>query len=226
MVDILRIQRRTVRYELADGVRDFQSAMWILVIGFYGWLMWDMPQVWLPAMVDLMDWQGELFGWILILTFGLGIPIILIEGSLRLMNEYVRRRWLWRETGFIKPKRMIVPRPTLFIAFAIMIVTFVGGIFLAIQLEDPWIIFRSIFVGSGFEMAFMYFSLGGQFEIKRYRMVALGGLIGTLALAPLSVSVGLHALMICAFWTVILLVSGVSGLLEVANQQREVGNGA
>src|SRR5690348_7146333 len=128
MIDVLKLQRRTMRYEFADGIRDFQSAFWLLTMGVYIWLFWDKSSVWMPAFNNLARSQGRVMVVLAVSILAIGLPLIVSEGGLRLINEYVRRRWLWCETGYVTPKKWIVPRRTLFLALGLMTLVLVGGI--------------------------------------------------------------------------------------------------
>ena len=128
MVDVMNLQRRTIRYEFADGIRDFQTAIWLVLIGFYAWIMWDMPEVWMEPIARLRASTGNPITGILVFIVMVSIPYAITQGALHLMNEYVRRRWLWRETGFIKSKATLLPRGVGLVGGLISFVTFIGGI--------------------------------------------------------------------------------------------------
>jgi hypothetical protein len=99
MIDVLKLQRRTMRYEFADGIRDFQSAFWLLTFGLYIWLFWDKSAEWMHGFNDLVRSQSRLMVVLVGSIVAIAVPLMISEGGLRLMNEYVRRRWLWCETG-------------------------------------------------------------------------------------------------------------------------------
>ena len=226
MADVMNLQRQTVRYELADGIRDFQSALWVLLIGFYAWIVWDVPEMWLVPMQEFRDSTGNRVAAIIIFAVSWGLPYLVLFVTQHLMNEYVRRRWLWRETGFIKSKAMILPRGVGLVGGLIGFITLIGGILLTIQLRDFSIFIRSSFVGAGFAQTYMYFMLGRRFEIARYRLVSIVGLAGTVFIALLPLSGGLICLLISLWWTAVLVVSGISGVREVAALQRELADAA
>ncbi len=222
---VQQLQRRTERYEFADGVRDFQMAVMLLGIGLLHLFVWDLPQVWLPALVEFKRAQGDVLTIVLIIVIFL-VPSLLTWGAQNLMNTYIRRRWLWRETGVIKPKTSLLPRLVLFTGLALMLLIFAGGMLLAPVLRDPWLFVRAIHLGTGVELAFMYFVLGRRWQIPRYRLLALAGLLGTVALVLLPLSIGLLGLLVCGYWVGCLSVSGVYGVRAVAAQQQEVAGGA
>ncbi|GAB4527650.1 MAG: hypothetical protein OHK0046_45680 [Anaerolineae bacterium] len=226
MLDIQQLQRRTTRYELADGIRDFQMAIWIFIIGLYSWFLWDMTEVWGQPMRSLLDTYGSFITLVLVFGVMIGVPGIITHVGLRLMNAYVRRRWLWRNTGYITPKSWIIPRGVLFTALAITMLVFIGGIWLANVLSDGWIIWRALWVGIGLEMAYTYFMLGRVYDIGRYRSTAVVGAVGTLITAALPGTIGLTSLGVTALWAVLFIISGVIGLREVAALQERTADAA
>ncbi|MBC7869876.1 MAG: hypothetical protein H7Y09_03485 [Chitinophagaceae bacterium] len=225
MVNILKLQRSTTRYEFSDGIRDFHSAFWILLTGLYAWLFWDYPSLWLP-LVEPVRSQGTLFVIFVSFILPIGIPLVVSQLGLRYVNEVVRRRWLWRTTGFIKPKSWVMPRRVLFTGYIIILIVFVAGILLAIQLADWWLIVRGIYLGTGLAFVYMHWTLGNQMQILRYQWVARIGLLGTLIIAVMPLRAGLFSLMLSLFWAGLLMVSGLYAMRQVALQQRSSADAA
>ncbi len=219
MLDVNRFQRYTARYEFADGIRDFQTAFWIFITGIYALIVWDIPDLWLPF-VDFARAQGTLF--ILLTTFvvPIGIPVIISEFCFRAANEHIRRRWLWRNTGFIKSKAWIIPRYVLFTAYGITFSVFIGGILLAIETHDASLILRGLYVGIGTSLAYMYGSVGIRLQIPRHKILALTGFAGTLLLALLPLRMGMFAFTLSLLWVILLVLSGIYAMRQVAIQQK------
>jgi hypothetical protein len=222
MIDVLQLQTRTIRYEFADGVRDFQQALWILVMGVYAWLVWDTSSLWVSSFVEFIRLQEPLFGLLIVFTIAIGIPVLITQGILQLMNEYLRRRWLWRKTGIVKPKAWLVPRRVLFIAMVINLAVILIGIYIALQLNNLGIILRSLYVGVGLGYAYMYWVQGKRLQLERYRPVAVVGLIGTLLIALLPLTAGLSCLVISLFWAVLLVTSGGYGVHQVFLENQDL----
>jgi|GEM_PF-6008963 len=218
---ILKLQQSTARYEFSDGIRDFQTAFWILVTGFYALIVWGMPGSSLNFVAFARS-QGILF--ILVTTFILpiGIPLLVSHFGLRAINEYVRRRWLWRNTGFIKAKSWVLPRSVLFGAYAICFGVWVGGILLAIQSNEARFILMGIYVGTGLAFCYMNGWVGQRMSIPRYTVVAIVGLIGTLMITLSPFNVGMFPFVMSLFWGLLLIASGIYGVMQVAKQQTEV----
>lgn len=225
MVNILKLQRRTARYELADGIRDFQFAFWLLVTGFYAWVVWDLPEVWLPLVRD-MDASDPAIPYLAMFVLPIGIPLLISEFGLRWANEFVRRRWLWRNTGFIKSKSWVVPRIVLFVSFVIMFGVWIAGILVAIQTEDLWLIIGSMYMGVGLSYTYLYFAMGNHYQIRRYRWIAIAGGIGTVLLAFIPMTVGLFCFVLSIYWAVVLMMSGGYAVRQVANAQKALDDAA
>jgi len=225
MVNVLKLQKSTARYEFADGIREFHSAFWILVTGVYAWLFWDHPALWL-SQVDTIRSQGTLFVILISFVLPIGVPLVISQLGLYYINQVVRRRWLWRNTGFIKPKSWVMPRRVLFIGYVISLCSFVIGILLAMQFADWWLIIRGIYVGTGLASAYMYWTLGSQMALPRYQWLARLGLPATLIIAVLPLSAGLFSLILSLFWAGLLTVSGLYAMRQVAMQQRGSADGA
>jgi hypothetical protein len=218
MVDVQKLQQRTARYEMADGLRDFQFAFWMLVIGFYTWVVWEAPAGWLRFVTDLREY-GEVV--VIVVTFILPIviPALIAYGGQKLADEYLRRRWLWRESGFIKPRNQtLMPRTILLASAGIWAVVFGGGILLAHLTSEPLFVLRGLYVGIGIQAVYMYWVNAARFDMPRYRWVALAGLIGTGVIAILPVSVGTFGFLILAYWAVLLAISGGVGMAQAIRE--------
>ena len=96
--------RQTQQYEFADGLRDLQTAIILVTLGLSSWLTLDL--VYLPIMAELMKIFGKYaIGLSLLLPI---MPVLVAWGTLGKMN-YLRRHWLWRESGMVKPLSKLVP---------------------------------------------------------------------------------------------------------------------
>lgn len=217
MVNIGKLQRMTMRYELADGVRELHQAIWLLLMGVYVWLLWDAPGLWMPI-VQAARTQGNAALLVVILAM-FGIPIMVMQVSLMLMNVYVRRRWLWRNTGVIKPKAWIIPRRVLFTAYAVMLTLFLVVTWVAVQREDLWLIVRAAYLGTGCGLCWMSFWVGRLFELPRYQISAGVGGLGTLIILVLPVSLGMGGLLMGLLWAGTMTASGVYAIWQFNQEQ-------
>ena len=98
MVNVVDLQRRTMRYEFADGIREFQLAFWLVVVGVYSWVVWDKLPEW-GSMVETVRAMGSGVAVIVFLVLPIAIPVLASHYGLMWINERVRRRWLWRWRG-------------------------------------------------------------------------------------------------------------------------------
>lgn len=225
MNDIAKMQHNTLRYEFADGIRELHTAFWLLVTGFYAWIIWGSPAIWSPF-AEFARAQGVVFMIFTTLVLPIAIPLILSQIGLKVINEHLRRRWLWRNTGYIKPKSWIVPRSVLFTSFVITFSCFIAGILLAVQLAVISFFLYGLYVGIGLALAYMHLMVGIKLQIPRYRLVAVAGVSGTVLLCLLPIPVGLFPLIFSLFWTATLVISGGYAIFQVARQQEAVADGA
>jgi hypothetical protein len=205
MVDILKLQKQTVRYEFADGVRDFQTAIWMLTMGVLAWLVWDVPQL----------WQGNR---ILAAVLMFAVPLAIGYGTHFLLNKYLRRHWLWSKIGAVKPKAWVVSPVLLFGALALALSTFALGVLATIQFHMPWLFVRALWLGIGLELSLVYFVLGRSLNIPRYVNVSIVGAILTLLFSSLPLPIGMSGLVIFGTWAIILTICGFVGLRQVLHE--------
>ncbi len=219
MVNVAKLQQNTARYEFADGIRDFHFAFWILVTGCYSWVVWDFPSSITPI-VEFARARGSLFVFLITFILPIAVPLIISQLGMNVVNTYIRRRWLWRNTGFVKAKTSLFPRRILYTALGIAMVTFVAGILLAIQFKNPSLIIRGLYIGIGFEFTFGILALAVKFDLPRYRVVAGIGMASTIILSLLPLQLGLFCLVLNLCWAILLIMSGVYGMHQVAKQQK------
>ncbi len=217
--------RRTLSYEFTDGIRDFHHAFWILITGIYAWIALDLPSIWLPF-AEFAKSQGLLVTLFITFVLPIGLPLIVSQIGLHLINEYVRRPWLWRNTGFIRPKSWILPPNVILISLGITFGTFVAGILLAIQFSDASLILKGMYAGVGFGCVCMYAAAYVILQLPRYRLVSLIGAAGTLIVLVFPLRVGLVPLIFSLFWVAVLVISGLYGVMQVAEEQKRLADAA
>jgi len=218
MVNVVDLQRRTMRYEFADGIREFQLALWLIWVGVYSWVVWDKLPEW-GSMVEAVRAMGSGVAVIVFLVLPIAIPVLASHYGLMWINERVRRRWLWRNTGYIKPRQWVVPRRVILGGCALAMGVLVLGILAAIHFREFSFLIRSIYVGSGLNVSIMMGMLGKAMEVRRFGAAARWALIGTAVVVTLPVSNGLCGLMVCGYLAGVLMISGWQGLREMAAQQ-------
>jgi len=139
---------------------------------------------------------------------------------------YLRRRWLWRETGIVTAQSWTIPRSALLTSFGIILLAFLIGFWLAQQLGDGWIILRALAFGTGLASGYQYLILARRLQWTRYRLVALLGVLGTVLIIILPIKFGLMGLLVSLLWAVLLVSNGVYALRQFLIFRREMADAA
>jgi hypothetical protein len=220
-VDIHKVIQRTRRYEYSDGLRDLQLAVMFISFGLQSWLVFE-PRWW-AILLGLKDSAGKWAMWTAVLLF-LSLPVCVTWGALGIMT-YLRKRWLWRESGMVKASRIIVPRPLTVFAGAIAI----GGILVGVGLQaagqvNDTFVWRMIWAAAGWSTGVMLVGLGRHVGLARY--LWLGGmtvLISTIVLVlPLTFSQ--TGLVFGMAWGIMFAVAGTVTLARMWSSQRVAKN--
>lgn len=221
-IDVDNLIRQTQQYEFADGLWDLQLAVPLSLGGAICWLV--LEPGWITFLFNLVNALGRWVAWAsLLLVF---FPGLATWGMLGLMN-YVRRRWLWRESGMVKPSRWMTPRRVTVLSAAI----FTGGIIFGWGLHqigwaDDRFALRMIWAAAGWSFGYTLVGLGRNTGLARYvRMGAIGGLASTIVLF-LPLTFGQAALVFGLWWGLALAVSGIVVLRRALPSVRKVNHGA
>jgi hypothetical protein len=151
------------------------------------------------------------------------IPSILALAALWVMR-FVRRRWLWRRTGYVKSSQWMVPRRVSLISAVILIVVLVAGALLQSRLPaDEMFLLRLLFVASGWSFAYTLIEMGGLLDLARYIRVGLFAGLASTVLLVLPISVGQTGLLWGLLWGGSLSASGISALRETVRTIRYDG---
>jgi hypothetical protein len=218
--DIKGLVRETQRYEFSDGLRDLQWALVMIVIGISAWLTIDQAAFWIPLSADLKARYGQAGTWILafILVVGPWLPIL---ATLVIMRN-VRKRWLWRESGYVESKKWLVPRSVMLTAFVITIVGLAIGV--VVQLNMP---FESLFflkmtlIAGGWSFGYMLLEMGRRLELERYLRVGIVGIVTTTLLIFLPLTFGQMGLLWGLIWGGLLTMSAYRPLREAIRNAGE-----
>lgn len=213
--DIDSLMRKTRQYEFADGLRDLQFAVFFVSLGITSWLILDL--VYLPYFIDLMKVLGRPAMWLsLLLVF---LPTLLGFGMLGIMN-YVRRRWLWRKTGMVKPSTLMIPRWSIVLAAAIFVLSI--ALVFVYQQANSLLILKMLIIASGWSMGIMLIGLGLSISLARYVWLGLlGGLVSTLLLF-VNLTFGQTAMALELSWGVMFAVVGIVVLWRFHFQKRGI----
>ena len=218
-VDTEKIILKTKQYEFADGLREIQLGITLILIGaFWNWVVFE-PS-WVRVLIQLRDDYGK-WATIVFFTLTIAIPLFATYGIQRIM-EYVRRRWLWRESGMVKSSQMLVPRRFNVAATIVFIGTLVLGFTLQPNLKTgEWFAWSLILVALGWSFGIVLIGLGRNIEISRYvYMGVIGGLASTAILLYQTSYTG-AGLVFYMGWGLILLISGSIVLKRAWSKVRE-----
>jgi hypothetical protein len=210
--NVEQLIQKTRRYEYADGLRDLQLAA---LFGFGGLAAWiGFEPFWLRFIGYMVKTFGRWAAWVGML------PVVLMPlavwGMVRVM-DILRRRWLWRESGMVKPSRWIVPRRINVISTVILL----GGIAIGLGLRQlGWVeknfILHMLWTATGWSFGYTLFAMGRDIDLRRYLWLGvIGGVLSTVMLF-LPLSFGMSSLVFGLIWFFLLTTSGMLTLRAVA----------
>lgn len=169
--DINDLIQQTRQYEFEDGLRDLQVAVWFASLGVTSWLILDL--VYLPYIANLMQVFGKSALWFSLLLF---FPTVLGLSLLRII-DYIRRSWLWHNSGMVKPLSLIVPRWVVIIATLLCVLSIV--LIFTSQRADPLLKLQMIVVVPGWSTGIMLAGRGYSIGLSRYVWLGLIGGLGS-----------------------------------------------
>ena len=215
--DVERLIRQTRQYEFSDGLRDLQLAILLGVGGLTAWLSFE-PGWWAFIGTLIKAW-GRWAAWLNMLPMVAGL--LAVWGMLGLMS-FLRRRWLWRESGMVQSMRWVVPRRVNVLSTAILL----GGLALGLGVRglgwgDDMFLLRMLWGATGWSFGYTLVGVGRHIGLPRYIWLGIsGGLLSTAVLfVPLSF--GWSSLVFGLLWGLLL---GVSGLVTLRRAIRSLKN--
>ncbi len=206
--DVEKLIRETRQYEFADGLRDLQLALLLGLSGIAVWL--TLEPGWLTFVVTVVQRFGRWAVWINMLPMVVALGAV--WGMLWIMG-FVRRRWLWRDSGTVKSSRIVVPRGVNVLSAVIL----VGGVAVGLGLRyvrwvDDAFILRMLWTATGWSFGYTLIGTGRHLGLTRYvRLGTVGGIAST-AMLFLTLTFGQVALAFGLGWGIILGVSGAIAL--------------
>jgi len=224
--DIEDLIHKTKRYEFADGLRDLQLAALLAFGGVFVWL--SLTLIGMRWYVQLILNLVEMFGrWAALITGLLFFLVLfaLLVGTLWAM-KFLRRRWLWRESGWVKPLPWQVPRKVTILS----VVIFLGGLGLAIGLRatgkvDDSFVIRMFWAATGWAFGYTLVGVGREIGLKRYIWLgAVGGVASTVVLF-LPLDFGQTAIALYGAWALALGISGAIVLRRALAMTNQVNHG-
>jgi hypothetical protein len=206
--DVDKLIQQTRQYEFSDGLRDVQLALLLGLSSVAVWL--SLEPGWLAFVGAVVKTFGRWAVWINMLPMVVALGAVL--GMLWVM-DFVRRRWLWRESGMVKSSRWVVPRGVNVLSAVIL----VGGIAVGLGLRylawvDDAFVLRMLWAATGWSFGYTLFGVGRHLGLLRYvRLGVVGGLAST-GMLILPLSFGQVALAFGLGWAVLLGASGAIAL--------------
>jgi hypothetical protein len=224
--DIEDLIRKTRQYEFVDGLRDLQLAVMLAFFGFFAWF--SLTLIGMRWYVQWIFKLTETFGrWAAVISGLLFILILLalLAGTLWAMR-FLRHRWLWRESGWVKPLPWQVPRKVNILSAAILL----GGMALAIALfingkVDDSFVLRMLWAATGWAFGYTLGGVGREIGLKRYIWLgSVGGFASTVVLF-LPLDFGQSAIALYGAWALALGMSGAIALRRALATTNQVNHG-
>ena len=154
--NVEKLLQKTRRYEYSDGRRDLQLAV---LFGFGGLVVWlGFQPFWFRFIGTMVKTFGSWVAWVRMLP--LVLMLLSVWGMVGLMG-FLHDRWLWRESGIVKPARWMVPRRITVISAVILL----GGIALGFALRRlGWVentgILSMLWTATGWSFGYTLFAMG------------------------------------------------------------------
>jgi hypothetical protein len=212
-VDPREIILKTKQYEFADGLRDIQIGVTLIMMGVvWFWMMYE--PAWLKFMIQLGHDYGK---WASTIAFLLVycIPVVAALGLQRIM-ESVRKRWLWRESGMVKASRLIVPTYINIIAVVILIGVLALGLKFQSSLKTgDFYLMSLLIVAVSWSFGVTLVGVGINLKVPRYVVVGVIGGLASTASFLYQTSFGGPGLLSFLGWGVLLITSGLIVLVQV-----------
>lgn len=216
--EIKRLVQDTRRYEYSDGLRDLQLAIYFAISSVTLWLIIQ------PSWIIFLQRLGKIFGrqaaWLGILL--IFIAPLAVLGMLAVIN-FIRKRWLWRESGMVKPTRWVVPRRITVVSVVILVAGLVLGILARRQgwVEDTFIL-RMLWTATGWSFGYTLVGMGRELGLLRYIGLGLiGGALSTILLF-IQLSFAQVALVFGLSWGFLLTASGLITLRKSIRITKEI----
>lgn len=224
--DIDALIRKTRQYEFVDGLRDLQMAAIMALLGAFAWFSLTLAGMhwYVRLILYLKDTFGSWARWINGLVYLL-ILFAVLGGSLWIMRV-LRRKWLWRESGWVKPVRWQVPRRITVLSAVIML----GGIVLGLILlsagkVDKSFVLRMLWTATGWGFGYTLIGMGREIGLIRYVWLGVFGGLASTAVLFLPLTFGQAAIVLYGAWTLALGISGAIVLHHASTAIRQANHG-
>ncbi len=217
--DVKKLIQQTQQYEFVDGLREMQLAVMMAAIGLTAWFVFDLIGIWMPV---LAGWMRTIGAWT-----GLSIQLVVLLPALLalvalLAMRFARRRWLWRESGLVKPNRQIVPLRVTLISVGVLLAGIALGVLLQVIFPvGDLFLMKMIYIASGWSFGYTLITMGNILGLSRLRRVGLFGAVVPTLLIVLPLTIGQMVLIWGLIWGAALGISGMGPLRQKIQAARE-----
>jgi hypothetical protein len=206
--EIDNLTRKTRRREFEDGLMDYVLALTFLFLGALGgFFLSPVGLRWYFSSL-LRNREVTVIAGIAIIP----LFVLLVFGARRLI-AWIRRQSLWVNRGFVKSLRWQVgPKVNLLAGGAMVAMLIVAFGLLRIGAISQEAVLRTLVTAAGVASGIVFFGLGKELGLARYRWVGLVGGIFSASIIPLPLSFSTAWLVLGIGWMLVLSVSGTWAL--------------
>ncbi len=208
--EIDNLTRQTRKREFDDGLVDILYGLVFLVLGLGGWFLFS--AVGLRWFAVALVQRREIT--IIALLALLPAFWLAIYGSRRLI-DWIRRSYLWTETGYVEPLKWQVRTSVTLAAGFASIALIILAIWLMVtgSLSEEAVL-RTLAASASLGTAIVYLGTGIDLRLRRYEAVGIAGLILSVAVLSQPASFSQSWLLFGVGWMAILTVSGLWALRQ------------
>ena len=211
------LTRVTRRREFEDGLMDFVFAGTFLFLGaFSGFFTSPAGLKWYFTSLSRNREMTIIAEIALLLLF-----ILVVFGAKRVIAR-IRRKTLWKNQGFVKSLRWQVSWKINALASGVLIAMLVIAFWLMLNGSiSREIVLRTLVSASGVATGFVFYGMGKELELQRYKWVGVaGGVLSALIIfIPMSFSSSWFALGIG--WMIVFVISGFWALQKSLKALKE-----
>jgi hypothetical protein len=214
------LTRITRRREFEDGLFDFVLAVTFLMIGIAGWIFFSPWAIQWYVKFLILNREVTIIALLTLSAF-----FILLIFLARRFVEYIRRTYLWRESGYVKSLRWQVKRSINLIAGTVTILMIVFAFWLMLRgLISSEDVLRVLVSSVGVSTGIVFLGVGFDLQLRRYISVGLIGMMTSISLLFIPVTFSMSWLIFGLIWVTILSISGLVALRVALITKEERGN--
>ncbi len=208
--EIDNLTRQTRMREFDDGLVDILYGLVFLIMGLGGWFLFSAEGLRWFAVALVQQREITIIALLALLpAFWLAI-----YGSRRLV-DWIRRSYLWTETGYVEPlKWQVRTSVTLAAVFASIALIIAAFWLMTIGSLSEEAVLRTLVASASLGTAVIYFGMGIDLRFRRYKAVGIAGLILSAIVLRQPTSFSQSWLLFGVGWMAILTVSGLWALRQ------------